>query len=76
MVRKIGLARHTYGTRRMPPRSRELNRPVNRKAVRRIFRRLGCSEPTRIKRDVIRANKTPPGPRVPNWFWESDMSYV
>ena len=75
-VQKIGLERPTYGTRRMAAQiSRELNRPVNRKAVRRIFRRLGWSEPSRTKREIIRVNKKPPRPE-PNRFWESDMSYI
>ena len=64
IVQKIGPARPTYGTRRMAAQaSRELNRPVNRKAVRRIFKRLGWSEPSRTKRQIIRANKKPPGQR-------------
>ena len=77
MIQKIGPERPTYGTRRMAAQvARELNRPVNRKAVRRIFRRLGWSEPSRTKREIIRANKKPPRPKAPNRFWESDMSYV
>ena len=77
MIQKIGPARPTYGTRRMAAQaSRELNRPVNRKAVRRIFKRLGWSEPSRTKREIIRANKKPPRPKAPNRFWESDMSYI
>ena len=56
--------------------SRELNRSVNRKAVRSIFRRLSWSEPSRTKREIIRANKKSPRPSTPNQFWESDMSYV
>ena len=76
-VQRIGPARLTYGTRRMAAQvSRELDRPVNRKAVRRIFRRRGRSEPSRTKREIIRANKKPPRPNAPNRFWESDMSYV
>ena len=77
MVQKISPARPTYGTRRMAAQvSRELNRPVNRKAIRRIFKRLGWSEPSRTKREIIRANKKPPRPKAPNQFWESDMSYI
>ena len=74
---QIGSARPTYGTRRMAAQvSRELNRPVNRKAVRRIFRRLGWSEPSRTKQEIIRANKKLPRPNAPNRFWEPDMSYI
>ena len=77
MVQKIGPSRPTYGTRRMAAQvSRELNRPVNRKAIRRIFGRLGWTRPSRTKREIIRANKKPPRPKAPNQFWESDMSYV
>ena len=77
MVQKVGPIRPTYGTRRMAAQvSRELNRPVNRKAVRRIFERLGWTRPSRTKREIIRANKKLPQPKAPNQFWESDMSYI
>ena len=77
MNRKIGPARPIYGTRLMAAQvSKELNRPVNRRVVRRTFRRLGWREPSRTKREIIRANKKPPRPNAPNRFWESDMSYV
>ena len=77
MVQKISHERPTYGTRRMAAQvSRELNRPVNHKAIRRIFGMLGWSEPARTKREIIRANKKPPRPKAPNQFWESDMSYI
>ena len=77
VVQKISSERPTYGTRRMVAKvSRELHRPVNRKAVSRIFRLLGWSEPAHTKRETIRANKKPPRPRAPNRFLESDMSYI
>ena len=76
-VQKIAPARPTYGTRRMAAQiSRELNHPTNRKAIRRIFKRLGWSKPSCTKREIIRANKQPPRPKAPNQFWESDMSYI
>lgn len=76
-VRDIAQQRPTYGTRRMAAQaSRELNRPVNRKAVRRIFGRLGWSKPSRTKKEIIRLNKKVPEPEGPNEFWESDMSYI
>ena len=76
-VQNIGLKRPTYGTRRMAAQvSRELNRPVNRKAIRRIFKRLGWSKPSRTKHEIIRSNKKVPRPKAPNQFWESDMSYI
>ena len=77
VVQKIAPAGPKYGTRRMAAQvSRELNRPVNCKAIRRIFARLGWSESSRAKREIIRANKKPPRPKAPNQFWESDMSYI
>ena len=76
MIQKIGPARPTYVARRMAAQvSRELNRPVNCRMVRRIFERLGWTKPSRTKREIIRANKKPPQPKAPNQFWESDMSY-
>ncbi len=76
-VMRIAPLRPTYGTRRVAARaSRELNRPVNRKAVRRVFKRLGWSEPARTKREIIRSNRKVPEPEGPNRFWESDMSYI
>ena len=76
-VRKIARSRPTYGTRRMAAQaSRVLDRPVNRKAVHRIFKMLGWTQPSRTKREIIRANKKPPRPKAPNQFWESDMSYI
>ena len=46
MIRKICPTRPTYGTQRMAAQIfKELNQPVNRKAIRCMFRRLGWSEP-------------------------------
>ncbi len=64
MIQKIGPARPAYGTRRMAAQaSGELNRPVNRQAVGCIFTGLGWSEPLRTRREIIRANRKPPGQR-------------
>ncbi len=50
-VRRIAPARPTYGTRRMAAQlSGDMGRPVNRKAVRRVFRALGWGAPARTKR--------------------------
>ena len=76
-IQKIGPTRPANGTRRMAAQaSGELNRPVNGKAVRRIFKGLGWSEHSRTKRQIIRTSKKPPGPKAPNQFWESDASYI
>ena len=77
MVQKIAPARPTYGSRRMAAQiSRELGRQVNRKAIQCIFKRLGWTQPSRTKLDIIRTNKKLPRPKAPNKFWESDMSYI
>ncbi len=77
IVQKIAPKRPTYGTRRMAAQaSRELNRPINRKAIKRIFKALGWSKPSRTKREIIRTNKKIPKPKAPNQFRESDMSYI
>ena len=63
-IQKIGPARPTCGTRRMAAQIfRELNHPVNCKAIRRIFKRLGWAKPSRTKREIIRANKNSRGQR-------------
>ena len=67
MIQKIGPARPIYITRRMAAQvSRELNRPVNRRTIRCIFERLGWTKPSRTNLEIIRANKKPPRPKVPN----------
>jgi len=51
VVQKIGKQRPTYGTRRMAAQvSRELNIPVNRKKIQRIFHKLGWIEPAKNKK--------------------------
>ena len=47
-----------------------LNRPVNRKAIRRTFRELGWGELARTKRLLIQAGKNLPRPKNSNQFWE------
>ena len=77
MVQKIAPMRPTYGTRRMAAQvSREIGTSVNRKAISRIFKKLGWNSPTRTKKEIIRSNKRVPRPDAPNEFWESDMSYI
>ena len=73
----IAPQRPTYGTRRMAAQaSRQLGRPVNRKAIKRIFKIQGWSMPARTKREIIRSDKRVPRPNGPCQFWESDMSYI
>lgn len=59
VVQRIGNARPTYGTRRMAAQvSREIDKPVNRKQIQRIFHKLGWIEPAKTKNDIIKSNRT------------------
>ena len=76
-VQRIAPDRPTYGMRRMAAQiSREMGRPVNRKAVCRIFKRLGWTMPARTKREIIWSNRRVPRSDGSGRFWESDMSYL
>ncbi|MGI0065209.1 MAG: transposase, partial [Nitrosotalea sp.] len=76
-VQDIGIARPTYGTRRMAAAiSRELQTPVNRKQVRRIFHKLGWIEPAKTKSDIIRQANKLLRPTAPNQMWQTDMTYI
>lgn len=76
-MQRIAPGRPTYGTRRMAAQvSRDLGRPVNRKAVRHVFKKLGWSMPARTKKEINRSNRKVPEPDGPGRFWESDMSYI
>ncbi|MGI0058300.1 MAG: IS3 family transposase [Nitrosotalea sp.] len=76
-VQDIGIARPTYGTRRMAAAiSRELQTPVNRKQVRRIFHKLGWIEPRKPKSEIIRSGKKLLKPTAPNQMWQTDMTYI
>lgn len=76
-TKEIALQRPSYGTRRMAAMlSRELNQPVNRKRVRRIFHVLNWIEPSKTKSEIIRsAVKTVKASR-PYELWETDLTYV
>ena len=76
-IPEIGKRRPTYGTRRMAAHvSRELDIHVNRKKVKRIYRKLGWNEPEKTKSEIIRSNKKLLRPVRPDQLWEADMSYV
>ena len=56
-AQELSLRKPMYGTRMMAAyASRELNRPVNRKAVKHAFRLLGWNRPQLKKRDLIKAS--------------------
>ena len=77
VVQKIGNKRPTYGTRRMAAQvSRELDKQVNRKQIRRIFHKLGWIEPAKTKNDIIKSGRTLFKPSAPNQLWQTGITYV
>ena len=77
VVQKIGNKRPTYGTRRMAAQiSRELDRPVNRKQMQRIFHKLGWIEPKKTKNDILQSARTLFKASAPNQLWQTDITYV
>ena len=75
MIQQIREERPFYGTRRMAAElSRRLGRTVNRKLVRRIYKRMGWNQPqetqnTKTRWKPIKASR-------PNQIWETDITYV
>jgi transposase InsO family protein len=76
-IQQISLQRPTYGTRRMAAMlTRILGRPVNRKRVQRIFRKMGYITPSRSKKEIIRSKVSTIKADRPNQVWEADLTYV
>jgi putative transposase len=75
---RIALERPSYGTRRMAAMlSRDLQAPINRKRVQRIYRALNWIEPSLKKKDIIRAaSGNLVDPQAPYELWEADFTYV
>lgn len=60
-VEQLILERPSYGTRRVAAQlSRELDVPINRKRIQKIFRELGYTEPAKTKSEIIRAKDRAP----------------
>ncbi len=75
VVQRIGNARPTYGTRRMAAQvSRELDKPVNRKQIQRIFHKLGWIEPKKTKNDIIKSTRILSKPDAPNQLWRTNIA--
>ena len=75
MIREIREERPFYGTRRVAAElSRRMGRVVNRKAVRRIYKKMGWNEPKGIQSTKTRW--TPIKADRPNEVWETDITYV
>ena len=76
-VEELILQRPSYGTRRVAAQlSRELDIPINRKRIQRIFRTLGYVEPAKTKNEVIRARDRAPKTSRPYELWQTDLTYV
>jgi hypothetical protein len=66
-IQQISLQRPTYGNRRMAAMlTRILGRPVNRRRVQRIFRKIGYITPSRRKREIMRSKVPDAKPDRPN----------
>jgi len=76
-VQELILERPSYGTRRVAAQlSRELETPINRKRVQKIFRELGYTEPAKTKREIIRARDKAPKASRPCELWQTDLTYI
>jgi putative transposase len=76
-VKQLVVQRPSYGTRRIAAQlSRELETPINRKRVQRIFRILGYTEPSKTKNEIIRARDKAPKTSRPCELWQTDLTYV
>jgi transposase InsO family protein len=56
--------------------TRILGRPVNRKRVQRIFRKMGYITPSRSKKEIIRSKVPTIKADRPNQVWEADLTYI
>ena len=76
-VKEIALDRPTFGTRRMAAMlMRDLQVPINRKRVRRIFHHLNWIEPAKKKSEIIRSSTKLVKATRPYELWESDITFV
>ena len=74
-ILQIREERPFYGTRRVAAEvSRRLGTPVNRKTVRRIYKEMGWSLPSRTK--MPKERWEPVKTTRPNQIWETDITYV
>lgn len=77
-VQNQGTIRPTYGTRRMAATlTHKMNRPINRKRIQRIYRKLGWIVPKKTKNEIISGGSTKLSrPVMPNDLWQADMTYI
>jgi putative transposase len=76
-VKGIALDRPSYGARRIAAAmSHELDAPVNRKRVGRVFRVLNWTLPRRKKSEIIRSSAKLVRATRPYELWETDITFV
>lgn len=77
-IRKLTLAKPTYGTRMMAALlSKELKRPVSRKLVQHAYRKMGWITPQMTKSEVLKAvSDKIPKPAAINESWQTDLTYI
>ena len=76
-IQQISLQRPTYGTRRMAAMlTRILGRPINRKRIQRIFRKIGYITPCRRKKESLHSKVPNVKADRPNQVWEADLAYI
>jgi len=78
-IEEIILQRPSYGTRRMAAMlTRTMGKPINRKRVQRLYRKLNLTMSSRKKREIIRSKYKNNIKMVdrPNELWEADLTYI
>lgn len=78
-IKEIILQRPSYGTRRMATMlTRITGKPINRKRVQRLYRKLNLTMPSRKKREIIRSKYSNNIKMVdrPSELWEADLTYI
>ena len=75
-IQQISLQRPIYGTRRMAAMlTRILGRPINRKRVQRIFRKMDYITPSRRKKEIMRSKVPNVKADRPNQVWEGAVDF-
>jgi putative transposase len=76
-VKELALERPFYGTRRMSAeRSRELEVPVNRKRIQKVFRILNWVEPVKTESQIVRSATKVARTSRPYEFWQTNLTYL
>jgi putative transposase len=78
-IEEIILQRPSYGTRRMAAMlTRIMGKPINRKRVQRLYRKLNLAMSSRKKREIIQSKYKNNIKMVdrPSELWEADLTYI